>query len=140
MAAAQRLTDPQRTSPAANTPGRLVSSGGGSRGSGQLPPGSLPASLPVIRYPAVLVTNPIPAAPSVRGVRGTPPMQLKKASASNGTGSVLSPEPITSLQGRYLRSHAHINIRDSRHLIDEVLRHRRAEVGAADQQRDLLGV
>ena len=33
MAAAQRLTDPKRTSPAANTPGRLVSSGSGSLGS-----------------------------------------------------------------------------------------------------------
>jgi hypothetical protein len=30
-AAAQRLTEPERTSPAANTPGRLVSSGPGAR-------------------------------------------------------------------------------------------------------------
>jgi hypothetical protein len=89
MAAAQRLTDPQRTSPAANTPGRLVSSGSGSLGSGQRPPGSLAPSLPVTRYPAVLAASPIPVAPSVRGM---PPMQMNKASAGNRTGSVLSPE------------------------------------------------
>ena len=38
-------------------------------GSGQLPPGAPAASPPVTRYPAVLVTSPLPAAPSVRGCR-----------------------------------------------------------------------
>ncbi len=89
IAAAQRFTDPQRTSPAANTPGRLVSSGSGSRGRGQLPPGSLAPSPPVTRYPAVLVASPILPAPPVWGM---PPMQMNKASAGNCTGSVLSPE------------------------------------------------
>ena len=50
------------------------------------------------------------------------------------------PKAVIGLQAHHLRAHPHINIRDSRQLIDEVLRHRRAEVAAADQQRDLLGV
>ena len=50
------------------------------------------------------------------------------------------PEAVISLQTHHLRAHPHINIRDSRHVIDEVLRHRRAEVAAADQQRDTLRV
>ena len=103
MAAEQRLTDPQRTSPAAKTPGRLVSSGSGSLASGQLLPGSRATSLPVIRYPAVLVTNPIPAAPSVRGA---PPMQMNKAFAGNGTGSVLSPERTMTARRRSPASRA----------------------------------
>src|SRR5215471_9069542 len=93
MAAAQRLTDPQRTSPAANTPGRLVSSGSGSLGSDQPLLGSPATSVPVTRYPAVLVASPIPAALSVRGA---PPMQMNKASAGSRAGSVLSPEHTTT--------------------------------------------
>jgi hypothetical protein len=50
------------------------------------------------------------------------------------------PEAVIGLQAHHLRAHPHISIRDNRYLIDEVLRHRRAEVTAADQQRDLRGV
>ena len=52
-AAATRLTDRQRTSPAANTPGMLVSSGSGARRSGH-PSGGFPSSmrsLPVAMKP-----------------------------------------------------------------------------------------
>jgi len=73
-----------------------------------------------------------------------PPMQMNKAAAGNRTGSALSPErnnecpeAVIGLQAHHLRTHPHINIRDARQLIDEVLRHRRAEIAAADQQRDL---
>ena len=97
MAAEQRFTDPQRTSPAANTPGRLVSSGSGSLRSGQLPPGPLAKSPPVSRYPAELVNSPIPAAPSARGV---PPMQMNNASDGNGAVPVLSPERTMTARSR----------------------------------------
>jgi len=72
---------------------------------------------------------------------------MNKASAGNRTASVLSPgahddrpEAVISLQPHYMRAHPHLNIRDRRQVIDEVLRHRRAEVAVADQKRDPLGV
>ena len=88
MAAAQRLTDA-----VAHVP-RGEHSGPAGLQRQRLPrqwpaaAGALAASPPVTRYPAVLVTSPLPAAPSVRGV---PPMQMNKASTGNRTGSVASP-------------------------------------------------
>ena len=144
MAAAQRLTDPQRTSPAANTPGRLVSSGSGSRDSGQSLPGPRATSLPVTRYPAGVGDQPDPrgavgaggaADADEQGIRRQP----YRFGAVPGAHDD-SPEAVIGLHPHHLRAHPHINILDRRHLVDEVVRHRRAEIMAADQQRDLPGV
>src|SRR5262252_3938739 len=70
-AEATRLTEPRRTSPAANTPGRLVSSGCGGRGSVQLAAGFPPSA----RSPPV-TTNPCSSRPICGGsqsVCGTAP-------------------------------------------------------------------
>jgi hypothetical protein len=46
------------------------------------------------------------------------------------------PEAVIGLQAHHLRTHPRINIRDARQVIDEVLRHRCADIAAADEQRD----
>src|SRR6202165_2468037 len=49
-------------------------------------------------------------------------------------------EAVVGLHPDRLRAHPHINIPESRHVVDEVLRHRSAEVVPADEQRHLLSV
>ena len=74
-AEATRLTDPWRTSPAANTPGRLVSSGSGGRPGGQRVPAgrSGPVRMNPCRSRATV--------PASHCVRGCAPIRTNKASA-----------------------------------------------------------
>ena len=76
-AAATRLIDPARTSPAANTPGRLVSSGSGGRPRRQRPPPSPGRSGPVRMKPHWSRATLSPS----HSARGCQPMRTNKASA-----------------------------------------------------------
>ena len=113
IAAAQRLTDPQRTSPAANTPGRLVSSGSGSLGSGQLTARisggaiaaghQVPGGVGDQPDPRGAVGAGGPADADEQGIRRQPHRFGAVPGAHHDR-----PEAVIGLQARHLRAHPHL--------------------------------
>ncbi len=134
---ATRFTEPLRTSPAANTPGRLVSSGSGRRSRGH--EASSPRSGPVTTKPR----SSLAISGGSQSVRGRAPIMRKSPSAgtvcsapvprSRSTRCSSRPAPPPSTTSVPRRTSI---VRCRLHLSDEVLRHPCIERGCADDQRD----
>ena len=136
-ALATRLIERARTSPATNTPGTLVSSRYGSRGSGQPSPAT---SGPARMNPRASRRT----TPSSQSVRGAAPMNTKHASTSSSDSAPSAvadaqrPQPVVlALRRDGRRVRPHVDVRQRRELLDEVVRHRPLDRRAAHEHRHL---
>ena len=133
--------DPRRTSPAAKTPGTLVSRANGARSRG--------GSSVALAMSGPVTTKPWPSrateSPS-QSVRGLAPMKTKSQPAA--TSSVVPESRSDRVSASRcpspwraddLGAGAHLDGGRAEDAVDEVLRHGRLEARAADQQHHPLG-
>ena len=130
-AVATRLAEPLRTSPTAKMPGRLVSSA------------ELRVSWPVRTKPSGVQVDQAASQP----LQGVMPMNTNSARASRTRRSPVRLsrdrdrlQRLVAEQFPHLGAEQDAHVRDPADLIDQVPRHVLAQIGLADDQRDLRGV
>ena len=134
-----RLTEPERTSPTANTPGTAF-------------PARTPAAPSAPRDCAPVSTKPSAIEPSRRSRRASRSSDRRRRTGTGVRMSALSSSrrrpaapahaltPSRRPRARRSRSRSQVDVRRGRDAVDQIFRHAVAEVAAADQQDALRGV
>ena len=135
-----RLTDPERTSPTANTPGTDVSSADG----GRLSP--LPHCAPVTTKPPRSTMTPQPSSQSVAGSAPTNRNRLRISTAVSSPPRRLRQRTrcqrsfLAAVEPDDLGIEQQFDVRRGLDPLDQIARHAGAEAAAADHHVDLAGM